>query len=222
MTHNDVVIDGEHIGLSRLDAHCKEFVEKLLPADVAHDITHIERVVKVAKKLADEEGANPWVVIAAAWLHDCVSVPKNHPDRSCASSMAAEKGVAFLKTLSFFPVQYLDDVAHAIIAHSFSANVKPETIEAQIVQDADRMDAIGAIGVARCMKVGGRLDRPLYHQEDPFCESREPEDLQYTLDHFFVKLLHIAESMCTESAKREANRRTEYMKGFLVQLSSEL
>lgn len=222
MDHKQVVIDGEHITLSRLEAHCREFVGELLPADVAHDITHIERVVKVAKQLAEEEGANIWVVLAGAWLHDCVSVPKNHPDRPRASQMAADKAIEFLRTLSFFPARYLDDVAHAIVAHSFSANVKPETVEAQIVQDADRMDAIGAIGVARCMKVGGRLDRPLYHSEDPFCEDREPEDLKYTLDHFYVKLLNIAQSMGTEAAKREAQRRTEYMKGFLKQLATEL
>lgn len=222
MDHNQVVIDGEHIALSRLEAHCREFIADLLPADVAHDISHVERVVKVAKQLGESENANMWVVLAGAWLHDCVSVPKNHPDRSRASKMAADKAVEFLRTLSFFPARHLDAVSHAIVAHSFSANVKPKTLEAQIVQDADRMDAIGAIGVARCMKVGGRLDRPLYHSEDPFCEDREPEDLKYTLDHFYVKLLHIADSMVTESAKREARRRTDYMEAFLKQLATEL
>jgi uncharacterized protein len=104
----------------------------------------------------------------------------------------------------------------------FIANIKIKTVEAQIVQDADRMDALGAIGVSRCMKVGGSISRLLYNPNDPFCVEREADDKTYTLDHFFIKLLHIADSMNTPSAKAEANRRTRYMHEFLEQLKSEI
>jgi len=161
------------------------------------------------------------VVLPAAWLHDCVAVAKNHPDRAKASTMAADKALSFLSSINY-PEQYFAAIHHAIVAHSFSANIAVQSVEAQIVQDADRMDALGAIGVSRCMKVGGSIGRYLYHKDDPFCLHREPDDTKYTLDHFFIKLLHIAQSMNTPSAKDEAKRRTEYMLAFLEQLKSEI
>lgn len=207
--------------LKQLDQQCREFITALIHADVAHDITHIERVVRVAVKLCTAEKANMNVVLPAAWLHDCVAVAKNHPARAKASTMAADKAISFLASIGYDEALF-DDIHHAIAAHSFSANIAIKTVEAQIVQDADRMDALGAIGVSRCMKVGGSISRLLYNPDDPFCLEREPDDKQYTLDHFFIKLLHIAKSMNTPSAKAEALRRTDYMYDFLEQLKSEI
>jgi uncharacterized protein len=207
--------------MQHIEQACKSFMIKSVFADTAHDLTHIERVVKTAKQLAEQEQADLAVVLPAAWLHDCVAVAKNHPDRARASKMAADKAITFLKSIDYDESK-LDAIHHAIVAHSFSANVTPETLEAKIVQDADRMDALGAIGVSRCMKVGGAIARHLYHPDDPFCENREADDMRYTLDHFFIKLLHIADQMQTESAKQEAHKRTEFMKAFLNQLKEEI
>lgn len=207
--------------MENLEQACRAFILGGAVADSAHDITHVERVVKVAKQLAVAEQADLDVVIPAAWLHDCVAVPKNHPDRAIASKLAADKAIGFLSQFSDEQSR-LDAIHHAIVAHSFSANVCPQTLEAKIVQDADRMDALGAIGISRCMKVGGAIARSIYHPLDPFCSAREPNDKQFTLDHFFIKLLHIEESMHTVAAKQEAKRRTEYMKSFLLQLASEI
>ncbi|KPZ52859.1 MULTISPECIES: HD domain-containing protein [unclassified Pseudoalteromonas] len=207
--------------LQQLDSQCRTFITSLIHADVAHDITHIERVVRVAIQLCHAEQANMNIVLPAAWMHDCVAVAKNHPDRAKASTMAADKAIAFLKSINY-DASLFDDIHHAIAAHSFSANIAVKTLEAQIVQDADRMDALGAIGVSRCMKVGGSISRLLYNPDDPFCVNREADDKTYTLDHFFIKLLHIAKSMNTPSAKAEAERRTAYMYAFLEQLKSEI
>ena len=207
--------------LQQLENECRSFISSLICADVAHDITHIERVVRVAKQLCIAEQAEMAVVLPAAWLHDCVAVAKNHPDRAKASTMAADKAVTFLASIGY-DESYFDVIHHAIAAHSFSANIKVQSIEAQIVQDADRMDALGAIGVSRCMKVGGSISRHLYHPQDPFCQDREADDKLYTLDHFFIKLLHVAKSMNTPSAKAEAQRRTDYMLAFIEQLKSEV
>lgn len=207
--------------LQQLDSQCRTFITSLIHADVAHDITHIERVVRVAIQLCHAEQANMNIVLPAAWMHDCVAVAKNHPDRAKASTMAADKAIAFLKSINY-DASLFDDIHHAIAAHSFSANIAVKTLEAQIVQDADRMDALGAIGVSRCMKVGGSISRLLYNPDDPFCVNREADDKTYTLDHFFIKLLHIAKSMNTPSAKAEAERRTTYMYAFLEQLKSEI
>ncbi|NOU50904.1 HD domain-containing protein [Pseudoalteromonas sp. JBTF-M23] len=207
--------------MQHIEQACKNFMVNSVFADTAHDLTHIERVVKTAKELAQKEQADLAVVIPAAWLHDCVAVAKNHPDRARASKLAADKAIIFLKSIHYDKSK-LDAIHHAIVAHSFSANVAPQTLEAKIVQDADRMDALGAIGVSRCMKVGGAIARHLYHPDDPFCESREADDMRYTLDHFFIKLLHIAQHMHTESAKQEARKRTDFMHTFLEQLKQEI
>lgn len=207
--------------LVQLEQACREFILSLVHADVAHDITHIERVVRVAKQLCIAEQAQMEVVLPAAWLHDCVAVAKNHPDRAKASTMAGDKAISFLTELGY-DSQYFSAIHHAIAAHSFSANIAVQSVEAQIVQDADRMDALGAIGVSRCMKVGGSIGRHLYNADDPFCNQRTPNDHLYTLDHFYIKLMHIANSMNTPSAKAEAARRTTYMHEFLEQLKSEI
>jgi uncharacterized protein len=195
--------------------------KELYPSsDPSHDHLHIDRVVQAALKLAEEEGADPYIVLPAAYFHDFVNVPKNDPRRKEASRLSAEAAVAYLNGIGY-PAQYFDGIAHAIMAHSFSANIKPETIEAKVVQDADRLDALGAIGIARCFTIGGMLGRPYYHAEDICAERRDPDDAIYTVDHFFVKLFRIAETLQTKSAREEGLRRVNFMRCFLTQLSSE-
>jgi len=189
--------------------------------DTAHDLAHIQRVVAAAKKLVTEEKAEEAVVIPAAWLHDCVVIPKNHPERSKASVLAADKATRFLR-LSGYEALHLDSIHHAIVAHSYSAGIKPENIEAKIVQDADRLDALGAIGIARCLMVGGRLGRALYDPEDPFCDNRQPDDRAWTIDHFYKKLFRLPGSMQTTSGRMEAERRVEIMKLFVTELGREI
>lgn len=199
----------------------KDFLLNKCSFDSAHGLTHIQRVVKSAQAICEREGGDSEVVIAAAWLHDCVSLPKNHPDRSRSSILAGEKAAEFLKNTDF-PESKIQYVVHAIEAHSYSAGIKPKTLEAKIVQDADRLDALGAIGIARCLMVGGKLDRPLYHSEDPFCVSREPDDSIYTIDHFYQKLFKLPELLNTESAKKISYDRVKFMKKFLSQLKDEV
>nr|WP_202612670.1 HD domain-containing protein [Vibrio toranzoniae] len=189
--------------------------------DAAHDISHIKRVVKTAKALCANEQAKLEVVLPAAYLHDCFTFPKNHPDRAQSSQMAADKAISFLQSIDY-PTSYLDEIHHAIVTHSYSANITPETLEAQIVQDADRLDSLGAIGIARCLYVGQNFNAELYNHKDPFAKQRDLDDKHYSVDHFYVKLFKLAETMNTESAKLEANKRTDYMRGFLDQLASEV
>lgn len=161
------------------------------------------------------------MVITAAWLHDCVMLPKNHPERAQSSVKAADKAMVFLRSIDY-PESHLNAIHHAIVAHSFSADVKPLTLEAQIVQDADRLDALGAIGVTRCIQVSANLDLPIYSTDDPFCDSRTPDDGKYTIDHFYTKLFLIADCVNTVSAKTEANQRTQFMLSYLEQLHHEI
>ena len=207
--------------MNDLEKACRHFLESSSTLDSAHDLSHTERVVANAKMLLQKENADAQIVTAAAWLHDCVVLPKNHPDRKQASYLASEKAGDFLKSIGLEEKRRLQ-VQHAIHAHSFSAGVKPETIEAKIVQDADRLDALGAIGIARCFLVGGELKRELYHPEDPFCLNRPPDDSSWTIDHFYTKLFELPTMMHMDSAKKEAKKRVAFMKTYLDTLSKEI
>lgn len=203
----------------------KKFEDKILAIatseDPAHDILHFHRVVHLAKKLCLQEGANPAVVIPAAWLHDFVIVPKDNPLRNQASRLSAEKAIEFLKSIQY-PAEFYKAIAHAIEGHSFSANIEIKTLEAAVVQDADRLDGLGAIGIARVFATSGLMKRSFYNTDDPFCEAREPQDYQYTVDHFFKKLFKTVETLKTAAGRIEGQRRAEVMRRYLDQLKAEI
>lgn len=199
----------------------KCFVQEQMAEDPGHDLAHIQRVVANALTLARETEAPLEIVLPAAWLHDCVIVPKNSPQRPFASQIAAETAVAFLCEQAY-PERFLAEIEHAIAAHSFSANIPPQSLAAKVVQDADRLDAIGAIGIARCFAIGGKLARPLYLPPDPFCEERKPDDRLATVDHFYTKLLTLVDTMQTKAGRQEARKRTDFMLDFLAQLKREI
>lgn len=207
--------------IEHFESQLFEFIRQEMVQDPAHDLSHVKRVVKTARELCLQEKARLEIVLPAAYLHDCFTFAKNHPDRAKSSTIAAEKATAFLQSIEY-PSEFIDDIHHAICAHSYSANITPITLEAKIVQDADRLDALGAIGIARCLQVSAGFGASLYQVDDPFCTDRELDDKNYTVDHFYNKLFKLEAMMNTESAKQEARRRTDYMKGFLKQLEGEI
>ena len=207
--------------LDELQSRCEAFVAAAEAADAAHDVHHTRRVVRNAVLLTGEEGADPHVTLPAAWLHDCVAVAKDSPERARGSLLAAEAATAFLAGMDY-PEDKLPDVFHAIEAHSFSAGILPRTVEARVVQDADRLDSLGAIGIARCLLVGGHLGRPLLAPDDPFCQSRPPDDRRWTIDHFYAKLLKLPATMQTTAGRAEAERRADYMRNYLDRLRDEI
>lgn len=191
------------------------------PGDAAHDVQHVRRVRANALLLGRGTDAKWEVVLPAVWLHDGVAVSKDSPERSRASRLAGAWARGVLDDLDY-PAEHHDAIVHAIEAHSFSARITPETLEAKIVQDADRLDALGAIGIARCFAVGGALGRTFYALEDAFCETREPDDGTYTVDHFYAKLLTLPGTMQTAAGRAEAQRRAGVMRGYLVELGREI
>ncbi len=190
-------------------------------ADAAHDHGHVRRVVRLARRIAEAEGASLAVVIPAAWLHDCVSGPKGSPERVLASALAARAAGGFLREAGY-PSDAIPAVEHAIEAHSFTAGITPRTLEARVVQDADRLDALGAIGIARCLMLGGASGKPLHHPAEPFPERRPPDDAAFVLDHFFAKLLKLEDLMTTGTGRRLAGERAAFLRSFLDQLAREL
>ena len=207
--------------LDQLEVLCLEYLKEVMAGDPAHDITHVQRVVQNTLMLTKAENGNTAISVPAAWLHDCVSVAKDSPLRKQASKLAADEAVRFLESVNY-PPALLAQIYHAIEAHSFSANIPTESLEARIVQDADRLEAVGAIGIARCFLTGGSMGTPLYEPSDPFAENRDLDDRRYTLDHFYCKLLGLADTMKTQAGKAEAIKRTGYMKEFLLQIGLEI
>lgn len=200
--------------------------QELLPLtlegdDGSHDVAHLHRVWKNCRQISQDEGGDQQILCAAVLLHDCVAVEKNSPQRHLASRMAAEKAGIALATLGWSD-ENINKTAHAIEAHSFSAAIPPQTLEAKILQDADRLDAIGMIGVARCFYIGGRMRSALYDATDPLAQQRQYDDKRFTLDHFETKLFKLQEGFQTAAGRRMAALRTERMRRFLSELLEEV
>jgi uncharacterized protein len=208
-------------GADGLAQRCAAWALAQAAGDAAHDHEHVRRVVASARHLALAEGADLLVVVPAAWLHDCVAVPKDSPRRALASTLAAQAASALLVELGV-PEARRAAIAHAIEAHSFSAGIAPRTLEAAVVQDADRLDALGAIGLSRCLMLGGALGRRLYDPADPFASARPLDDRQNSIDHLPAKLLRLAGQFNTATARAEAQRRTAWLEQYLAELSREL
>jgi uncharacterized protein len=190
----------------------------------AHDFQHILRVYKNAEMISKQErSVDLDVVLAAALLHDLVVYPKGSTKTINSADESAEVAKKILLEYKNYPIEKIEKVADAIRTHSYSKKLAPCTLEGKILQDADRLDAIGAIGLARTFSVGGSENRSLYNPLDPFCESERPlDDTQWTLDHVKKKLIVLRNSMHTKAAKKIAEERTEFMELFLNQLRNEI
>ncbi|MBD8685472.1 MULTISPECIES: HD domain-containing protein [unclassified Rhizobium] len=182
--------------------------------DGSHDMAHIHRVFRNAMRIHAQEGGDGAVLAASVLLHDCVAVEKNSPLRAQASRLAAEKASGILQAMGWSDAN-IEAVAHAILTHSFSANIAPETLEAKILQDADRLDAIGMVGAARCFYIAGRMGSALYDPHDPLAQNRPLDDRRFAIDHFENKLFKLADGFQTEAGRQIAGERHERLRQVL-------
>ena len=199
----------------------KDEVIKIMNNDTAHDFDHVMRVYNNAQKIVKKENANPKLILSAVLLHDIVSYSKSSKRSKFSSIDSAKKSKIILKKYGFTNDEIIV-ISDAIAEHSFSQNKIPQTLEGKILQDADRLDALGAIGIARVFATSGSLNRSFYNIDDPFCNKRNPDDDIWAVDHFFNKLLKLEFTMNTKSGKIEAKKRTKVLKVFLKQLKSEI
>lgn len=208
-------------------------VRKLMQFDSGHDETHLIRVTRDAIRFGVKTvkvGDNVFthhvdldVLIPACILHDLVNYPKNHPLRSKASYESGKLAVRELEEL----IPFKSDTQHVIIwnaieSHSWSAGIEPTSLEGQALQDADRIEALGRIGIARLFSVGGSLNRALWHPTDPLAKNRELDELAYTLDHVSVKLGKLHKTMKTDIGKEVALNRTMVIGEFIKDLMIEM
>ena len=201
----------------------KQKVKRLLEGrDPAHDFYHIMRVYKNAKIIGRHERTNMDILLPAVLLHDIVMHPKGSAKSSKSADESADLAEDILQTYGY-PQDEITQICYCIRMHSYSKKFVPASIEGKILQDADRLDALGAIGIARTFSVGGSENRKLYNANDPFYRTvREVDDIQWTLDHFQTKLLKLEYSMHTETGKKMAQERTSFMLLFIRQLQKEI
>lgn len=202
-------------------------VEPELPTgDLAHDRLHVLRVYRWAVRLAPGAGADLDLAGAAALVHDLVNVPKESAQRSFGGELSADAAAPVLREVGYDEAE-VKAICAAVRRSPWSRGLTPQTPLDRVLQDADRLDAIGAVGIARTfataqrMQIGG-AKLSLYDEVDPLALEREAEDRRFALDHFKTKLLTLAGGMHLAEAREEAQRRHAVMEGFLEQLAGEL
>ncbi len=188
--------------------------------DAAHDFAHLLRVALWTCRLLEdpslmEEG------IAAALLHDLVNMPKNHPDRAKASEFSAEAARPLLSSAGFDSTS-IERIALAIRQHSFSRGEPPTGPLGRALQDADRLEALGSIGIMRTYSTGVRMNTKYFDSEDPWAKQRPLDDTRFSLDHFFTKLFLLPQTMNTAAGREEAGQRLLPMRAFMESLGREL
>jgi uncharacterized protein len=187
----------------------------------SHSFDHTRRVYDLALKIGKKEKADLDVVKASALLHDIARLKEDNKEVKCHAESGAEMAKKILKEMNF-PENKIENVVHSIKVHRHSKGLLAETKEAKIIQDADRLDALGAITIARMFSTGGKIDRPLYKPEIPFGKVHEGYYSDSTIHGFHNKILKIKpETFNTNFAKRLAKGRYQFVKKFLDRFVKE-
>lgn len=217
LQHATTVLEGL-VGNDPVLRRCLHAVLAEVDDDPSHDLGHLTRVALWAVRLAPS--VPPQRVVAAALLHDIVNVPKNHPDRARASALSAERARDVLT--GHLDEEALEEVCLAIRDHSFSAGHTPSSDLGRALQDADRLEALGALGLFRNVATGQRMGSVFFHPTDPWGQARAWDDRSYTVDHWFVKLRGLPATMQTAAGRAEAERRAELFRALLRALGDEI
>lgn len=194
--------------------------------DSAHGFDHVLRVTRLAERLAAEEGADLEIVRTAALLHDIARAEQERTGTNHAE-LGAQRARAIL---AGNPPERVDAVAAAIEQHRFRVDNPPDTLEAQVLYDADKLDAIGAVGVARAYAYGGQSQQRLWAEVEPSYAAQSADAVERSLangEHtpvheFVFKLARLKDRMLTESGRRMAAERHDYMVAFFARLEQEV
>lgn len=189
--------------------------------DASHDFQHVMRVFHMAVKMGKQEGADLDVLIPAALFHDIIIYPKDHPKSKNETDESAAAARRILEVLKEYPQEKIELVALCIRECSTSKGIMPKHIESKILQDADHLEATGALLVMRIFSSGGQMRRAFYNPEDPFCK-KDGDVLRSNMDSLYRKYLFIEKRLHTSCAKKIAKRRNLFLKKFLKEFSVEL
>ncbi|MBS1959023.1 MAG: HD domain-containing protein [Bdellovibrionales bacterium] len=207
-------------------------VEIIPPIDPGHGFDHTLRVAKLCGRLYLEESrarglAKPSELevdsaIVAGLLHDCVPIAKNSELRSQSANLSAREAEKWLVGGDWGPLDLIHRISDSIQDHSYSSGRAPRSLMGEVLQDADRLEALGAIGLYRTIATGVTMGCKLFDPEDPWAECRALDDKKFTIDHFYNKLFKLPATFRTGAARAEAQRRADYLHKFIDQLKSEL
>jgi uncharacterized protein len=200
--------------------HVLAAVESREAADAGHDVAHSLRVALWMLRLGSAN-IDRRECIAAALLHDAVNLPKDSPQRASASVLSAALAAEVLPAAGFH-ADAVVAISQAIEDHSYSRGAVPRSELGRVLQDADRLEALGALGVLRTATCGARLGARYLDLHDPWARRRDLDDRRFTVDHFFAKLLLLEETFHTEAGRAEARRRTAFLRQFLSELGEEI
>ena len=189
--------------------------------DPSHDFQHVLRVLNLATKIGKSVDADPDVVIPAALFHDIIVYRKDSPQSKNEADESAEIAMRELTRIDGYPKEKIEDVKICIKECSFSKGILPTLLESKVLQDADRLEATGAISIMRTFSSCGQMDRPLYDPNDPFCKNGS-QQFKSGIDLFYRRLLIVEKTMHTKLAKKMARSRTKFLRSFLAQLEREL
>lgn len=190
--------------------------------DPSHDIYHSLRVLKNAEYIVSKEAGDLDIIVPSALFHDIICYPKNSEKSKFSSSESADFAAKVLSEMDNYPNGKIPKVHTSIKECSFSKQIVRESLESKILQDADRLEATGAISIMRTFASAGLMKSMLYNYEDPFCNDREPDSLVYALDLFRTRLLKVKDTMHTQTARIMAEERTKILREFLISLEEEL
>jgi uncharacterized protein len=187
-------------------------------SDAAHGFDHVLRVLALAERIGQAEGSEMEIVRAATLLHD-VARAEEERTGACHAKVGAEQAC---QILAGHPANKVEAVAQAIASHRFRDDVVPQTLEAKVLYDADKLDAIGAIGIARAYALAGKQGQRLW-AETPTGSLSESQSTDYTPVHEFVfKLSRLKESLFTATARQIAEERHRYIVEFFARLAEEV
>ncbi len=183
----------------------REFAKGFFEREGTHGFSHVERVFNLCMHIGREEGADLEVLALAALLHDVARPLEDSGEVEDHAVEGAKIAKRFLLSLGY-PEEKAEAVAHAIEAHRFSRGPEPRTLEAKILSDADKLDAMGAIGIARVFMYSGEHGR----------------DIEASLEHFEEKILKLKDLMYTETARKIAEGRHEFTVRFIERIRREI
>ena len=199
-----------------------EYVKKIFESDFSgHDYFHTLRVYKTAVRIAKAEGADVKIVSLAALLHDVDDIKlsqKTYKNKDNARSFLSSNGI---------DGDTADKICEIIdeISYRGTSSVVPKTLEGKCAQDADRLDAIGAVGIARAFAFGGNHNRVMHDPDIPPTLNMSGEEyrrhISTTVNHFYEKLFYLADMMSTNTAKEIAVARNQYMKDYIAEFLAE-
>jgi uncharacterized protein len=206
------------------DNFFSELKEKIQPnyeQGGSHAFDHTQRVYNLSLKLAKGQVVDMDILKAAALLHDIARMKEDCKEVQCHAEHGAEMAKRILEKTNF-PREKIEKVCYAIKVHRHRKEIKAETKEAEILQDADRLDALGAITIARMFSTGGKMNMPIYDPTKPFGKAHPGYEAESTIHAFYLKILKLTpETFKTEKAKKIAKKRYAFVEKFLKQFKLE-